>query len=57
MSGTYLAMGLGHRIVRQEDWGEEIDEARLQGLTSRLYGAAWITIAATLATCVIAFRR
>ncbi|MBM4267170.1 MAG: hypothetical protein FJ144_11280 [Deltaproteobacteria bacterium] len=52
MSGTYVAMGLGHRIVREEDWGDEVDEGKLGGMVSRLRGAAWITIAVTLATVV-----
>jgi len=57
MSGTYIAFGLGHRLVRQEEWGEEVDDARLGSMVSRLGGAAWITVALTIATIVIAVRR
>jgi hypothetical protein len=57
MSGTYIAFGLGHRLVRQDEWGEEIDERKLRGMTSRLAGAAWFTVALTVATIVIAMGR
>ena len=57
MSGTYITFGLGHRLVRQEEWGEEIDAARLSGMTTRLGGAAWITVALTVATIVVALQR
>lgn len=57
MSGTYIAFGLGHRLVRQDEWGEEVDEAKLRGMTSRLAGAAWFTVILTVATIVVAMRR
>lgn len=57
MSGTYIAFGLGHRLVRQDEWGEEIDEAKLRGMTTRLAGAAWLTVALTIATIVVAMQR
>lgn len=57
MSGTYIAFGLGHRLVRQDEWGEEVDEAKLRGMTSRLAGAAWFTVALTIATIVVAMQR
>ena len=57
MSGTYIAFGLGHRLVREDEWGEAPDEPRLRGMTSRLAGAAWITVVLTVATIVVAMRR
>lgn len=57
MAGTYIAFGLGHRLVRQEEWGEEVDESKLRSMTSRLAGAAWFTVGLTVATIVVAMRR
>jgi uncharacterized membrane protein len=57
MSGTYIAFGLGHRLVRQEEWGEQVDPKRLAGMTARLGGAAWLTVALTIATIVVALQR
>lgn len=57
MSGTYIAFGLGHRLVRQDEWGEEVDEPKLRSMTSRLAGAAWFTVALTVATIVVAMQR
>lgn len=57
MSGTYIAFGLGHRLVRQDEWGEEVEEPKLRSMTSRLVGAAWFTVALTVATVVVAMRR
>lgn len=57
MAGTYITFGLGHRLVRQEEWDEEIDPARLAGMTTRLAGGAWLTVALTVATVVVALQR
>jgi hypothetical protein len=57
MSGTYIAFGLGHRLVRQEDWGEEVDPTRLGSMLGRLGGAAWLTVGLTIATIAVALRR
>jgi len=57
MSGTYIAFGLGHRLVRQDEWGEAVDEAKLRSMTSRIAGAAWFTVALTVATIAVAARR
>jgi uncharacterized membrane protein len=57
MSGTYIAFGLGHRLVRQEDWGDEVDPARLSSMLSRLGGAAWLTVVLTVATIAVALQR
>jgi hypothetical protein len=57
MSGTYVCFGLGHRLVRQDEWGEPIEEARLRSMLGRLSGAAWTTVLLTLATVWIAVGR
>lgn len=55
--GTYLSLGLGHRLVRQEDSGEEVDQRVLTALLARLGATAWLTVAFTIATVVAAMRR
>ena len=57
MSGTYVCFGLGHRLVRQDEWGEPIEESRLGSMLGRLSGAAWVTVLLTLATVWIAVGR
>lgn len=57
MSGTWVAFGIGHRLVGQDDRGDELDEKRLGGMTSRLAGAAWVTVGLTVATVVVATQR
>ncbi len=56
MAGTYVCFGLGHRLVREEEWGEEIDERRLAGMLRRLNAAAWTAVALTAATVLVAVR-
>lgn len=50
MSGTWVSMGIGHRIVREEEWGDDLDEKVLRSRMGRLSGAAWTTVLFTLAT-------
>ena len=57
MSGTWVAMGIGHRIVREEQWGEDIDERLLNSRLGRLGGAAWTTLLLTLVTVWISLDR
>lgn len=57
MSGTWVTFGIGHRLVRQQEWDEPIDEARMNGLLARLRGAAWTTVLLTIATIAVAARR
>jgi uncharacterized membrane protein len=57
MSGTYVTFGLGHRLVRQEEWGEAVSEERLASMTRRLGAAAWLTVGLTAATIAVALRR
>jgi len=57
MAGTYVAMGIGHRVVRAEDGAEPVDEARLAGQMRRLRGAVWTTVLLTLGTIAAALRR
>jgi hypothetical protein len=56
MSGTYLCFGIGHRLVRQDEWGEPVDEQKLGSMIGRLGGAAWATAFLTVVTVVVAFR-
>ncbi len=57
MFGTYLAMGIGHRLVRQDEWEENVDEKKLGSMMSRLRGTAWATVGVTLATIWVAAGR
>lgn len=57
MAGTWLTFGLGHRLVRQAEWDEPIDDARMASLLARIRGAAWTTVLLTLATVAMAVRR
>jgi len=56
MSGTWVSMGIGHRVVREEEWGEDVDEKLLKSRLGRLGGAAWTTVLLTLATVWISIR-
>lgn len=44
MGGTYVAMGLGHRIVRAEALQDPVDEKQLDGMVRRLSVATWTNI-------------
>lgn len=57
MAGTYIAFGLGHRLVREDEWGEAVDERKLRSMAARLSGSAWLCVALTIATVVVAMRR
>ncbi|MDG2305589.1 MAG: hypothetical protein P8R42_13290 [Candidatus Binatia bacterium] len=58
--GVYISMGIGHRIVREDDWSDEVDDAaekRLASMMSRIVGMSWFTILLTLATIAVAVGR
>lgn len=55
--GVYVAMGIGHRIVREDDWSDEVDEARLSSMLRRLSSMSWFTVGLTLATVAVAMGR
>ena len=57
MTGTYVCFGLGHRLVRQEEWGEPVDERKLSSMLARLSASAWLTVGLTLATIAVAAGR
>lgn len=38
MTATYISFGLGLRIVRHEQWNEQLGEERLKSMMGRLYG-------------------
>ncbi len=55
--GVYISMGIGHRIVREDDWSDEVDADKLASMLSRLTGLAWFTVGLTLATIAVAVGR
>lgn len=55
--GVYIAMGIGHRIVREDDWSDEVDEKKLASMMRRLSSMSWFTIGLTLATIAVAIGR
>lgn len=57
LSGTWLTFGMGHRLVRQMEWDEPVEERAMASLLNRIRGAAWTTVLLTLATIAIASRR
>ena len=57
MCGTWVCFGLGHRLVRQDEWDEPTDERKMASMLARLSGAAWLTVLLTLVTIVVAVRR
>ena len=57
MSGAWVSMGIGHRIVREEEWGEDLDERLLLSRMARLSSAAWTTVLLTLLTVWISAYR
>lgn len=56
MCGTWVSLGTGHRLVREEDWGEPPDPRRLDGSLRRLGMAAWATAITTVCALVVALR-
>ncbi len=55
--GVYIAMGIGHRIVREDDWSDEVDADKLSSMMSRIVGMSWFTVGLTLATIAVAVGR
>lgn len=55
--GVYIAMGIGHRIVREDDWSDDVDEEKLASMMRRLSSMSWFTIGLTLATIAVAMGR
>jgi hypothetical protein len=54
---AYVSLGLGHRIVREDDWSDDVDENRLDSMLSRLRGTSWTAVVLTLVTVVVASGR
>ncbi len=57
MTGTWLAMGLGHRLVRAEGWGDPPDARAIGSMTTRLQAAALLLAALLVTTIVVSLRR
>ncbi len=56
MAGTWLSMGIGHRLVREEGYGEPPEAARINSLAARLRGAAITVALLLLATITFSLR-
>ncbi len=49
MTATYISFGLGHRIVRHEDWQEQLGEEKLRSMERRLLGPLVLVLLLTAA--------
>lgn len=49
MIATYISFGIGLRIVRHEQWSEQLGEQRLDSMVRRLYGPLVLVLALTAA--------
>lgn len=56
MVATYVSFGIGLRIVRHEEWNEQLGEERLNSMMRRLSGPLWLCLILTAATTWIALR-
>ena len=54
LAGTYVCFGVGHRLVRQEEWNEPVEKSRLEGMLGRLSAGAWLTVVLTACTVAVA---
>ncbi len=50
MAGTYITFGIGHRIVRDEGFGEPVDPKWLESMMRRLNGACIASLVLLLVT-------
>ncbi len=57
MTGTWLAMGIGHRLVRAEGWGDPPDARQIASMATRLQTAALLLAVLLITTIVISLRR
>jgi len=53
MNATYLALGVGFRLVRADQGGLPVTEAALKSTKNRLRVALWLTIVLILATAAL----
>ena len=56
MIATYISFGIGLRIVRHEEWHEQLGAERLNSMMGRLTGPLVIVLALTAAVTWIAMR-
>lgn len=56
MVATYVSFGIGLRIVRHEEWQEQLGEERLGSMLRRLGGPLWLCLVLTAAITWIALR-
>jgi len=53
MNATYLALGIGFRLVRADQGGLPVTEAALSSTKNRLRVALWLTVVLILATAAL----
>jgi uncharacterized membrane protein len=53
MAATYSVFGLGHRLVRFEQWEEPVDAAKEAGIVRRLRWALWSALLLAAATAMV----
>lgn len=56
MIATYISFGIGLRIVRHEEWHEQLGEERLGSMMRRLSGPLWLVLLLTAFTTWVALR-
>lgn len=56
MIATYVSFGIGLRIVRHEEWQEQLGEERLNSMLRRLGGPLWLCLLLSAAVTWIALR-
>lgn len=56
MIATYISFGIGLRIVRHEEWHEQLGEERLGSMTRRLSGPLWVVLLLTVMATWVALR-
>jgi uncharacterized membrane protein len=47
MVATYVSFGIGMRIVRHQEWGEQLGEEKLASMQARLAGPLWLALILT----------
>ena len=56
MIATYIAFGIGLRIVRHEQWNEQLGDEKLTGMQRRMIGPIWLALFLTAAIVWISLR-
>jgi len=56
MIATYVAFGIGLRIVRHEQWNEQLGAEKLEGMQRRLTAPVWLALFLTAAIVWVSLR-